>query len=102
MEILKADGSSWCSLPDLPDERYHHTQSGMVVCGGWDTKTSCLSFISGTWRLSHTLLHERTDHSAWVSPSGIILIGGSRSAMTTEMLTEDGKSVEAFSLKYET
>ena len=105
VEVLRANGSYWCSLPDLPDDRYYHTQSGLVTCGGGsnsDTKTSCLTFSSGQWRTSHQLQHNRWYHSSWMSQHGVVLMGGTGSLTTTEILTEDGQSSPSFTLKYET
>ena len=107
VEILRANGSYWCSLPDLPDDRYGrfgHTQSGLVACGGWDrdTPTSCLTFSSGLWKTSHQLQHSRYLHSSWMSQHGIVLMGGSGRPTTTEILTDDGQSSPSFTLKYRT
>ena len=107
VEVLRDDGSYWCSLPDLSDYRDHHTQSGLVACGGTDnTPKSCSTFSSGQWTLSHTLQQWRIDHSSWTSKHGTILLGGwgleGPSENTTERLTEDGLSVKNFTLKYRT
>ena len=104
VEILRPNGSYWCSLPDLPDARYYHSQSGVVTCGGGrsDTRTSCLTFSSGQWRTSHQLQQSRYEHSSWMSQHGIVLMGGDYSRSTTEILTKDGQSSPSFPLKYET
>jgi len=104
VEALWSNGSSLCSLPDLPDDHYYHTQSGLVTCGGWytNTRTSCYTLTSGVWTKSHTLRHERYLHSSWTSPMGIVLMGGSVSKTTTELLTDDGQSTDYFSLQYNT
>ena len=102
VEILHANGSYWCSLPDLPDKRKNHTQSGLVTCGGAYTPTSCLTFSSGQWRTSHQLQHERYKHSLWMSQHGVVLMGGASSPTTTEILTDDDQSSPSFPLKYET
>ena len=105
VEILHANGSYWCSLPDLPwDGAVGHSQSGLVCCGGIYSVKSCLTFSSGQWRwrTSHQLQHERYYHSSWTSKHGVVLIGGRRSQNSTEMLTEDGKSSPSFTLKYDT
>ena len=101
VEILRANGSYWCSLPDLPDDRWYHSQSGLVTCGGYysDTRASCLTFSSGQWRTSHQLRHQRYYHSSWMSQHGVVLMGGA-SPTTTEILTEDGQSSPSFALKY--
>ena len=102
VEALWSNGSSLCSLPDMPDVRYYHTQSGLVTCGGGSTSTSCYTFTNGVWTKSHTLRHERYHHSSWTSPMGIVLMGGAGSDTTTELLTDDGQSTEHFSLQYRT
>ena len=105
VEILRSNGSYWCSLPDLPDDRSLHTQSGLITCGGYnssDIKTSCLSFSDGQWSTSHQLQHLRYRHSTWMSQHGVVLMGGGGSDNTTEMLTDNGGSTPAYTLKYET
>ena len=47
MEALRGDGSPLCSLPPLPDDRYFHTQSGLLTCGGDTSPTSCLTLTQG-------------------------------------------------------
>ena len=110
VELLQETDSAWtsCSLPDLPDSRYVHTQSGAVVCGGYggggsETRSSCLTFSSGSgWTQSHTLLEERVWHSTWKSPRGLLLMGGQYSLKTTELLNEDGTSSKHYDLEYKT
>ena len=104
VEALWSNGSSLCSLPDLPDDHGDHTQSGLVTCGGFYTRKSCYTFNNGVWIKSHTLRHGRYYHSTWTSPMGIVLMGGydSDDETTTELLTDDGQSTEHFSLKYST
>ena len=107
VEALWSNGSSLCSLPDLPYDYYYHTQSGLVTCGGGSstlTETSCYTFTNGVWTKSHTLRYGRSGHSSWTSPMGIVLMGGedTGSRTTTELLTDDGQSTDYFSLKYST
>ena len=107
MELLSNDGTHWCNLPDLPEERYFHTQSGLIACGGSPNVTtsySCVTFSSGEWTHSHDLNHERVAHSAWSSSRyGTILMGGnswdSNSETTTEVLRDNGKTEESFELR---
>ena len=77
-----------CILPRLPHGRSAHTQSGLEVCGGHDsnTMTNCLTFSDSNWTTSHTLLHPRSNHTSWISPEGVVLMGGSASPNTTELL----------------
>ena len=111
VELLHGDGSPWCSLPDLPEGRWHHTQTGLEACGGDhsypDSYTSCVKFTDGTWTPSHTLLQYRYNHVSWASPSGTVLMGGpgydDLPRETTELLDEaTEESVMHFPLKYET
>ena len=90
-------------MPDLPDDREYHSQSGLTLCGGLDTdaiRRSCLTFTQGTWRTSHNLVHQRDGHTSWQSYRGIILMGGNYSDDTAELLTDSGDSVEIFTLKH--
>ena len=95
--------NSSCSLPQLPDDRKYHTQTGPTLCGGYDSddiKSSCVTFKGGSWTTSHTLVHQRSFHTAWNSPRGIILFGGIVSPDTAELLNKDGGSQEIFKLKH--
>merc|ERR1711879_393591 len=60
-----ANGLS-CRVPDLPDDRYYHTQDGALTCGGISYNgqaqlNNCLKWSpdSGTWTQSHTLPEPR-------------------------------------------
>ena len=104
VEVLTANGSSWCSLPNLPDIRQDHSQSGLLACGGWhrDTGKSCLTFNNGRWNLTHKLHYKRYSLSSWSSAIGVILISSPyHTAMgPTELLTMDGLSQKYFPLKH--
>ena len=109
MELLHSDGSPWCSLPDLPESRWDHTQTGLEACGGDhtypDSYTTCVQFLGGSWTPSHNLLQERYNHVSWASPSGTVLMGGpsydGSGKNTTELLDEaTEESVMHFPLKY--
>ena len=109
--FLPATGHS-CRLPDLPDNRWGHTQDGGLTCGGFDygspadQRTSCLKWSpdSGTWTLSHNLTEERDNHVSWTpDPSlGTYLIGGISNPRTSELIKPDGSVEQGFSLKYNT
>ena len=101
VEILRGNGNYWCSLPDLPYDRRHHTQSGLITCGGYgtsDTFTSCSTFSNGQWKTTHQLQYQRYGHSSWMSPQGVVLIGGDNS----ELLTDHGGSTTSFTNNYRT
>ena len=116
VEVLRANGSYWCSLPDLPHGRDSHSQSGLEACGGIGdcitdescVPSSCVAFSNGEWRPSHTLAtFTRWEHTAWQSQQGVVLIGGKGdifydTEMTTDILLEDGQSLPFFVLKHYT
>ena len=103
VEVLHSDGSPWCSLPDLPDIRVYHSQTGLETCGGgYYGQMNCVKLSEGGWTPSHNLTEERYGHTSWASPAGTLLMGG-YSDYTTELLKEDtGDSVMHFNLKYGT
>ena len=104
VEVLYSNGTSYCSLPDLPEDRYHHSQAGLTACGGSGTEDNCVTLTSGQWTQSHTLLHNRAYHSSWALGDGrVVLIGGSNSPATTEIMSPgSSSSIEGFSLKHDT
>ena len=100
VELLHSDGSPWCSLPDLPEGRQGHSQTGLEACGGisvqherWrrDVKirekresppppppstvmTNCVRFSGGRWTTSHDLIQKLYEPYSWASPAGTVLI----------------------------
>ena len=108
VEILRSDGTPWCSLPDLPFDSQgisSHTQSGLIACGGTsnDNRQSCVTFKEGVWTTSHSLREDRWEHSAWTSPAGVVLLGGMNTDPSTssELLSDStGTSSVYFPLKY--
>ena len=111
VELLYGNGSS-CWLPDLPEGRWSHSQSGLVICGGGYKKTlrSCSTLVAGVWTPSHTLQQQRSSHLSWETEGGIILLGGrDRGArQTTELLSSASStttlshSQSHFALPYDT
>ena len=120
VEVLSPTGVRLpCSVPLLPDSRYHHTQDGEVACGGqdYDDATSCSTLTATGWTKSHNLVYQRRKHASWNSPDGLLLIGGEYSLRTTELLTNTSSrrmsnrdhtespyqtSTSWFNLKYDT
>ena len=49
VEVYVPSTGQLCQLPDLPDRRWLHTMEKMMVCGGEDTKTSCLTLTGDGW-----------------------------------------------------
>lgn len=96
-----------CQLPQLPEDRYEHSQDGGLACGGNTddaTKKTCVKWSpeSGTWTQSHTLRENRAAHVSWATASGVYLIGGHYSLRTSEKVKLDGSVDDGFSLKYDT
>ena len=83
VEVLSSFGVPHpCFMPELPAPRVGHTQDGLLSCGGGQqdtdiTATSCVTLSStGVWHQSHNLTEARVNHSSWMSPDGLVLIGG--------------------------
>ena len=106
VEVLRGDITDSCNLPNLPDIRDTHSQSGLVTCGsgyGGFEGEYCVTFSEGEWFESHRLLHSRAGHCSWSSQAhGTFLIGGYYGSSSSELLTDNGESQESFPLKYST
>ena len=76
-------------------------QNDNLICGGRDTRDTCLTWSDGSWTVSHHLIHNRYAHTSWTTDSGVLIIGGYDSPTTTEMVTWQGTTEERFSLKYD-
>ena len=114
VELLSSNGTRLCSLPDLPGERWGHSQTGIVTCGGGvgSEETSCVTFEAGSWKKTHTLGREWLAHTAWASPRGVMLMKGARRRnlnfrsvsksreTRTELLTDNGGSTQSFTMAY--
>ena len=106
-EIFNPATKTSCSLPQFPGPRFGHRDYGGLACGGtheYAIQTDCVKWspASGTWTKSHTLRERRSGHVSWATASGMYLIGGSYSLLTSEKVKLDGSVEEGFSLKYET
>ena len=99
-EIYHPSRKISCSLSvELPRARNEHTQDGPLACGGGWT-SSCDQWSQGSWTQSHTLKIQRSRHLSWATESGVYLMGGSYSDMTTELVKKDGSTAEGFKLKH--
>ena len=90
VEVLSAVGTPLpCTLPPLPTSREDHTQDGLLSCGGYYTTTTCVKFsaLAEGWVVTHKLLQPRAYHSSWMSPAGLVLMGGVNSPTTRELLS---------------
>ena len=61
-----------------------------------------LTVLVSSRLICNTIFIIRSLHSSWASPSGIILMGGSGSKRTTEIIQEDGTSIISIDLQYNT
>ena len=91
----------------MSQSKRRHTQSGLTACGGLGSDTirrSCIKFEDGSWTtLTDNLVESRWEHSSWVNPDGdILLIGGSYSRTTTEIVYQNGTSTRSFDLNHAT
>ena len=113
VEVFNPHTNHSCSLPDLPGEaRYDHSQCGGMICGGGDFNTStyqsCLKLNPLTGAFTPTsvrLVENRGGHLCWdVEGEGgpTLLIGGTDSPRSTELVNSDGLSSSAsFNLQYD-
>ena len=61
--------------------RRQHTQNGYTACGGFRRReenevATCSAFTGGEWTVTQTLDTARYAHTSWLSPLGLVLIGG--------------------------
>ena len=106
-EIYHPDRDSACVLPDLPDERYGHTQDGSLLCGGGETRKSCRRWNpeNGVWDLvTESLTKQRGAHISWTPTDGSVtyLMGGYGSKITSEVITQDNSVSAPFTLQHKT
>ena len=101
VEVFVPSTGLSCSLPTLPDQRYDHTMDSLLICGGYDdsSPSTCLSFTSGQWMTSHTLLERWCTHTSWQTEQGLVLMGGLYRPYTSEIVEQGGPS---FDMKYST
>ena len=80
--------------------RTGHTQNGLVACGQGDYEhTTCRTYISGTWVLSHIVERRRDAHTSWEHGGDIYLLGGvSPETGTSDRVHRDGGSEQSFDL----
>ena len=75
LEVIFANGTYICNLPDLQEHTDGHSQDGLTVCGGGsgsiDTGDKCFTLTTtGQWTQSHTLLYRRRHHNSWALDDG--------------------------------
>ena len=97
------------SLPQLPDDRAHHTlETSGLMCGGVyiGASDTCLKWSpdTGSWEKELTLNTDRWDHVSWTPDNGLgtYLMGGGYSGRTSTLVKHDGTQKAAFPLIYDT
>ena len=103
-DFLHADGTSWCFKDKASmgsQYKMFHTLSGMTLCGGQYEPTSCSIYRNNAWSSPITLRKSRREHTSWQTSAGVVLMGGSNSRGTTEIVN-NGVSNDHFDLKYPT
>ena len=120
MEVYVPSTNKSCILPSLPEKRSYHSLDQLTACGGFDGGVfpygypllSCSTFSGGKWTTSKRQLKEtRGAHTSWISPIGIVLIGGSpgtsfvepsigQKSKTTNIISSSGVSTVGFELRY--
>ena len=111
VEVFNPHTNNSCNLTDLPGERrYGHSLCRDLLCGGWGSTTrSCLKLnpLTGVFTsTSVSLVEKRANNLCW-DFEGVegqtLLIGGTYSGRSTELVSPDGLSSSAnFSLQYYT
>ena len=115
-EVYEVSTGRHCILPQLPDDRYGHTQvrhkssfnslhciqftmlqNDNIICGGVveGSGTTCIQLIDGQWRTSNQLKSQREYHCSWKTLYGdVLIIGGGNleSRTTTELVKSDGST----------
>jgi len=106
VEVFSPTTGQSCSLPSLPDWRRGHTMDSLLVCGGssFYARNTCLTFSSGKWMTSHSLVEERYRHTSWQTEEGVVvLMGGEGSPATSELVQMGGEQGEpSFAMQYST
>ena len=104
---LPSSGLS-CLIPVFPDSEWRvgHTQeSSGLICGGQNTKDTCiqLSPDTGTWQEVLTLDISRYHHVSWTPGTGVgtYLMGGKDRRKATTLIRPDGTQEPGFPLKYD-
>jgi len=103
VEVFNENGESVCVINSLTSSRTFHTMDGDTLCGGKESRKSCLKLRNGEWNeIPWELNKERYRHVSWKkSNNDIVLMGGEGSLLTSEILTGVGSN-DGFQLKYST
>jgi len=108
-ELLYANGTKFCELPDFPDTRVGHSQHGLTTCGGSFGSPNilhknCIKLKESGWSYNEvSLLGKRYFHESFLRPDGKIQLMSSdkfEERNSTEVVDLNAKtSVPGFDLK---
>jgi len=104
VELFIPSSGYSCLLPSLHDVRDGHTMNNMYICGGDDfyARDLCIQFVEGQWTALSATMQSRDDHSSWLTPQGLVLMGGDYTTKSTEIITlKGGQGGPGFSLNFE-
>ena len=97
VELLSNNGSWLCYLPNMVGKRGNYLSlTGSLICGGYHfhtTLNTCINFSGGRWQQTHILKQKRHGHTAWASPRGVLLMGGSGTGTDTTIEFVNGTTV---------
>ena len=106
VELHNMVNSTRCYIDDLPSNRYGHTSVGGVICGGGDTaeRTSCIDMSGGSWSSTKfQSIRYRYYAVTWnlIPGKSFMILGGSGSSKTTDIVHTNGTVEPGFDLQYD-
>ena len=95
--IYSPKTGQFCSLPDMNEAIYAHTQDGSLICGNFNSNhgQSCSKWNSdsGIWNWNFLSLPRAIKgHTSWTPQSGVgtYLMGGYYDPLKTNLVKPDG------------
>ena len=95
-----------CSLSNMIQSRFRHTQNNFLSCGGDENgngkKCEVYSPHTGNWSVeSYDLREMRYGHTSWSLGNGnVVLLGGWSSNSTTEIVIQGNGTSRGFDLEH--
>ena len=107
VEVIYSNGSFWCALPEMTENRYLHSQDGVTACGGVNkndysgsVSKTCVSLENQKWTEFSNLRRKRYGHSSLAAEGQIMLLGGMSSPDTSELVSRNN-SIEGHNLQHQ-
>ena len=96
-QIYSPQTGQFCSLPDMNEAIYAHTQDGSLICGSYTSNhvQSCSKWNSdsGIWNWKFlSLPKSKLAHASWTPQSGVgtYLMGGNYDSFKANLVKPDG------------